>query len=84
MLLKRPATIQLQDGFFVPEGTNLDEVDRRWEKLCEKNPTCFDGALLHVLGTQRNGCGGATLHVMECSTSLCIARASSKSLIVKM
>mgnify|MGYP006422928225 FL=1 len=67
MLLKRPATIQLQDGLFVPEGANLDEVDRRWEKLCEQNPACFDGALLHVLGTQRNGCGGATLHVMECS-----------------
>jgi ADP-ribose pyrophosphatase YjhB (NUDIX family) len=67
MLLKRPATIHLQDGLFVPEGADMDEVDCRWEQLCKKNPACFDGTLLHVLGAQRNGCGGANVHVMPCS-----------------
>ena len=67
MLLKRPATIHPQDGLFVPDGVNMDEVDRRWEELCKKNPVCFDGTLLHVLGAQRNGCGGANVHVMPCS-----------------
>ena len=67
MLLKRPATIHLQDGLFVPEGADMDEVDRRWEQLCKKNPACFDGTLLHVLGAQRNGCGGANVHVIPCS-----------------
>jgi ADP-ribose pyrophosphatase YjhB (NUDIX family) len=67
MLLKRPATIHMQEGLFVPEGVDMDEVDLRWEKLCNSNPACFDGTLLHVLGAQRNGCGGANVHVMPCS-----------------
>ena len=67
MLLKRPATIHLQDGLFVPDCVDMDEVDRRWEQLCKKNPKCFDGTLLHVLGAQRNGCGGANIHVIPCS-----------------
>ncbi|MBC8201176.1 MAG: NUDIX domain-containing protein [Planctomycetes bacterium] len=67
MLLKRPATIHLQDGLFVPDGVDMEEVDRRWELLCNNNPACFDGTLLHVLGAQRNGCGGANVHVMPCS-----------------
>jgi len=67
MHLKRPATIHLQEGLFIPEGVDLEEVDRRWQKRCLQNPSCFDGTLLHVLGAQRNGCGGANVHVMPCS-----------------
>ncbi|MDP7005515.1 MAG: NUDIX domain-containing protein [Phycisphaerales bacterium] len=67
MLLKRPATIHQQDGLFVPDGVGMEEVDRRWEQLCNSNPACFDGTLLHVLGAQRNGCGGANVHVIPCS-----------------
>jgi hypothetical protein len=67
MLLKRPATIHLQDGLFVPENADLNKVDQRWKNLCERNASFFDGTLLHVLGIQRNGCGGATIHVIECS-----------------
>jgi 8-oxo-dGTP pyrophosphatase MutT (NUDIX family) len=67
MLLKRPATLHLQEGLFVPEGIALDEVDGRWEQHCLQNPACFDGTLLHVLGAHRNGCGGAIVHVMRCS-----------------
>ncbi len=67
MLLKRPATIHLQEELFVPDRAGLEEVDCRWEQLCKKNPACFDGTLLHVLGAQRNGCGGANVHVAPCS-----------------
>jgi 8-oxo-dGTP pyrophosphatase MutT (NUDIX family) len=67
MLLKRPATIHLQEGLFVPDGVDMDDVDNRWEQLCSLNPACFDGTLLHVLGAQRNGCGGANVHVIPCS-----------------
>ncbi len=35
--------------------------------MCASNPACFDGELLHVLGAQRNGCGGANVHLIPCS-----------------
>lgn len=31
------------------------------------NPKYFDGTLLQVLGTSRNGHGGVTIHVQECA-----------------
>lgn len=66
--LRRPVTLSIQEGVFVPEGIGvLDEVDRRWDDLCRANPAYFDGRLLHVLGVHRNGHGGAVLHVMDCA-----------------
>ena len=35
--------------------------------MCASNPACFDGELLPVLGAQRNGCGGANVHLIRCS-----------------
>ena len=67
--LRRPATLSVQGGVFVPQGAPgfLDEIDRRWRALCESNPAYFDGRLYHVLGVHRNGHGGCTLHVMDCA-----------------
>ena len=38
----------------------------RWAALCAANPKYFDGSLLQVLGTSRNGHGGVQIHVQEC------------------
>ncbi len=65
--LRRPAILHVQEGLFVPQGNVLDEVDRRWSVLCESNPAYFDGRAYHVLGVNRNGCGGAVLHIIECA-----------------
>jgi 8-oxo-dGTP pyrophosphatase MutT (NUDIX family) len=67
--LRRPATLSVQEGVFVPQGERgiLNEVDRRWNALCAANPAYFDGRLFHVLGIHRNGHGGAVLHVMDCA-----------------
>ncbi len=65
--LRRPATLLLSPTPFVPDGADLDDIDERWERLCASNPSCFDGRLLHVHSAQRNGCGGATVHVSECA-----------------
>ena len=67
MRLRRPATIYVQDGTFVPDRSSLDEVDSRFTKLCKQNPAVYDGRILHVLGVHRNGHGGANIHAMECA-----------------
>ena len=51
----------------MPEGSVLDEVDRRWDALCDSNPAYFDGRAYNVLGVNRNGCGGAVVHIIECA-----------------
>jgi 8-oxo-dGTP pyrophosphatase MutT (NUDIX family) len=63
--LRRPPTLQLVEGVFVPPVERLEEVDRRWAALCRANPAYFDGRVCHVLGVHRNGCGGAVLHVID-------------------
>ena len=67
--LRRPATLSVQAGVFVPTGAPgiLDEIDRCWNNLCESNPAYFDGRLYHVLGVHRNGHGGCVLHVIDCA-----------------
>lgn len=55
------------EGRFVPKDVSLDEVDARWSALCAANPKYFDGTMLQVLGTSRNGHGGVQIHVQECS-----------------
>ena len=65
--LRRPAVVHVQVGLFVPQGSVMDEVDRRWNALCESNPAYFDGRVYNVLGVSRNGCGGAIVHVIECA-----------------
>ena len=65
--LRRPAVLHVQKGLFVPQGNVLDEVDRRWDALCDSNPAYFDGRAYNVLGVSRNGCGGAVLHIIECA-----------------
>jgi 8-oxo-dGTP pyrophosphatase MutT (NUDIX family) len=72
--LRRPPTLSLQDGVFVPESVHaqardglLEEIDDRWRALCHSNPAYFDGRLCHVLGVHRNGHGGAVLHVIDCA-----------------
>ncbi len=67
--LRRPASLSIDDGPFVPDRTPdmLDQVDDRWNDLCEQNPAFFDGRIYHVLGVSRNGCGGAVVHVVDCA-----------------
>jgi len=64
--LRRPPVLSVTEGPFVPRGMSMEEVDRRWDALCARNPTYFDGRIWHVLGVSRNGHGGATIHVQEC------------------
>lgn len=65
--LRRPPRLARVDGPFVPEGCDLDEVDRRWRLFRAAIPGAFDGPVLQVLGVHRDGHGGATLHVVETS-----------------
>lgn len=67
--LRRPATLSVLDEPFVPDGDLglLDEVENRWQALCERNPRYYDGRLYHVIGVHRNGHGGAVLHVADCA-----------------
>ncbi len=67
--LRRPAILMVQDEPFVPQGKPglLDEVEWRWDALCRKNPHYFDGRICHVLGVNRNGYGGAVIHVADCA-----------------
>lgn len=67
ILLRRPPVLVQADGRHVPKSVALDEVDARWDALCARNPRCFDGPVLHVLGTSRNGHGGVQIVVQECS-----------------
>ena len=65
--LRRPPVVNLVDAPFVPEDVALGEVDAAWDRLRSQNPRMYDGALLHVLGTSRNGHGGLSIHVAESS-----------------
>jgi ADP-ribose pyrophosphatase YjhB (NUDIX family) len=65
--LRRPAVLHVQAGLFVPAGSIMDEVDRRWDALCDSNSAYFDGRAYNVIGVNRNGCGGAVLHIIECA-----------------
>ena len=65
--LRRPPVLTLVPEPFVPTLVALDEVDACWAQLCAANARCFDGSLLQVLGTSRNGHGGVQIHVQECA-----------------
>lgn len=65
--LRRPATLSVQEGVFLPPNELLDESEHRWNALCTSNPAYYDGRLYHVLGVHRNGHGGAVLHVIDCA-----------------
>jgi 8-oxo-dGTP pyrophosphatase MutT (NUDIX family) len=67
--LRRPATLSVQEGVFVPEvaPSVAREVEQRWAALVRANPAYFDGRLYHVLGVHRNGHGGAVMHVIDCA-----------------
>ena len=66
ILLRRPPVCAVVDEPFVPD-VDVDEVNRRWAMLQNERPAFFDGRILHVLGVHRNGCGGATINLVECS-----------------
>jgi len=63
--LRRPPTINLVAGSFVPTEPSLEEVDRCWESMRRRNKRFFDGRVVHVLGVSRRGDGGVTIHAME-------------------
>ncbi len=65
--LRRPPILSLVDEPWVPDGVDLDEVERRWRTLCDANPAYFDGRLCHVMGVHRNGHGGAVIHLADCA-----------------
>ncbi len=64
--LRRPPQVLRVEGPFLPK-VSLAAVDRAWASLQTANPRYFDGPILHVLGTSRNGHGGVTIHVSESS-----------------
>ena len=67
--LRRPATLSVQEGVFVPDlpSQALADIEQCWNDLCKANPAYFDGRLYHVLGVHRNGHGGCVLHVIDCA-----------------
>lgn len=65
--LRRPPAIVVVEGPFVPPAASLEVVEDRWDALCAANPRYFDGSMLQVLGTSRNGHGGVQIHVQSCS-----------------
>lgn len=64
--LRRPPQVVRVPEPFVP-AVSLAAVDAAWAALLARNPRYFDGPILHVLGTSRNGHGGVTIHVVETS-----------------
>ncbi len=67
ILLRRPPQLSVIDGRFVPSGVTLDAVDAAWQALRARVPRAYDGPLLHVLGTSRNGHGGVVVHLVQSS-----------------
>lgn len=65
--LRRPPQIALLEGRFVPQGVSLDAIDAAWQRIQARVPRAFDGPMLHVTGTSRNGHGGVVIHCMESS-----------------
>jgi 8-oxo-dGTP pyrophosphatase MutT (NUDIX family) len=67
--LRRPPTLSVQEGVFVPSADRATsvEIESRWDALQRENPAFFDGRLYHVLGVHRNGHGGCVLHVIDCA-----------------
>lgn len=65
--LRRPPQLSVMEGRFVPEGVSLDAVDAAWERLRARLPHAFDGPVLHVVSTHRNGHGGVVAHCVESS-----------------
>jgi 8-oxo-dGTP pyrophosphatase MutT (NUDIX family) len=65
--LRRPPVVTEVPGTLVPPGASLDAVDARWEAMRAENPRAFDGRILAVLGTSRNGHGGVQIHAQECA-----------------
>ena len=67
--LRRPVVVSVQEGRFVPErgAASLDEIDLRWAALRAVNPAYHDEPAYHVLGVNRNGHGGAAIHIIESS-----------------
>ncbi|MCH2148500.1 MAG: NUDIX hydrolase [Phycisphaerales bacterium] len=66
IMLRRPPICAAVDDPFVPD-VDLEDVAHRWQQLQERNPAVFDGRVMHVLGVHRNGCGGATINLVECA-----------------
>lgn len=65
--LRRPPTLVVAPGRFVPERVSIDEVDEAWSRACARNARLFDGPVWHVTGVSRNGHGGVSVHVIESS-----------------
>lgn len=65
--LRRPPQIHRVEGRFVPTEATLDAVDAAWERVRARVPRAFDGPMLHVMGTSRNGHGGVAIHCVESS-----------------
>lgn len=65
--LRRPPQLSVLEGRFVPQTVPLDHIERAWQELLKRVPRAFDGPLLHVMGTSRNGHGGVQLHCVESS-----------------
>lgn len=62
--LRRPARIAVSSTKWIPP-CDLGVIDQTWSLLCERNPRLVDGPCWHVTAVQRDGHGGATIHVVQ-------------------
>jgi len=62
--LRRPARIAISSTPWLPQ-CDPAAIDASWSLLCERNPRLVDGPCWHVTAVQRDGHGGATIHVVQ-------------------
>lgn len=62
--LRRPPVIVPASIPFVP-SCDRAMLDRAWDAACAQRPNLVDGPCWHVSSVQRNGAGGASIHVVQ-------------------
>ena len=62
--LRRPARIAVSANPWRPQCDQA-AIDEAWASMSERNPRLVDGPCWHVTSVQRDGHGGATIHVVQ-------------------
>lgn len=76
--LRRPARVSSVESRWVPQ-CGMDEIDRVWRLMCQRNPRLVDGPCWHVTAVQRDGHGGATIHVVPTTYRMGAVRSAGLS-----
>jgi 8-oxo-dGTP pyrophosphatase MutT (NUDIX family) len=72
--LRRPARMAVSEGPWSPQ-CDLRVVDDAWASMLERNARLVDGPCWHVTSVQRDGHGGATIHVVQTTYRMGAVRA---------